>query len=122
MNALRMNELPFEPQITLRRKVNAARRQKRWSLRSFDAARRAFVGCKGGPSMSFSTPMLNVTVESAFTDAATLCNPEVREAVGATLKLAAYAAFGGAAYGFTMGLNHPGHPWLQAATSAAKVP
>lgn len=69
-----------------------------------------------------STLPFNVTVESAFTDSATLCNPEAREAVGATSKLAIYAAMGSAAYGFTMGLNHPGHPWLQAATSAAKVP
>jgi len=72
--------------------------------------------------MSTSALPLRITPESAFTDAATLCNPEAHEAVGATSKLATYAATGGAAYGFTMGLNHPGHPWLQAVTSAAKVP
>ena len=65
---------------------------------------------------------MQVTLESAFTDARILCNPEAEEAAGATPRLALFAATGGAAYGFTMGLNHPGHPWLQAATSAAKVP
>lgn len=65
---------------------------------------------------------MRVGMESVFTSRSELL-ATAREGGRAHLaKLAGIAIACGAAYGFTMGFNHPGCPWLQATVSAAKVP
>jgi hypothetical protein len=65
---------------------------------------------------------MRIDLETVFTAPDELADEAASGRRGHLVRLSATAAACGGAYGFTMGLTHPGHPWLQAGVSSAKVP
>src|SRR6266436_10377746 len=67
---------------------------------------------------------MSVSMEAVFRQPALICDDALDKEAGRgkLSRLCLYALCGSAFYGFTMGLNHPQHPMLQAMASAVKVP